>query len=436
MSEWNLEDLLQRGESKELDFKGPMKWDPKNNKGACCDLVKDILAMANTHGGRLVIGVREEPAGIKVIGLTDDEAKTWDSSKVNPFLAKYASSPINTTLVKRDYQGAVCVVIDVPAFPRMPHLCTRDYPGILRTASLYIRTDNNESAEITSVEHHNNLLERALRNRADELLRQVRTVLVGAQIDEGPEDAERFISQIDEAEEWFDSLYAHRVALGTGYLQATSRPSQFSESRISRGELRNAAWAANLSYRDWMGLLVQSYPAGPHAIQEGIEDSIEDLGGDRGRFYGWRLYQSGLLFHRQVIPDDVQLGANTPWGEHQPGENISIERLGAFVAITVDTTNALFTSLGVNDEDVTVNVEVLGAQNRRLRVPANWTLIDSQLQSHVQRIHAKQANPLEEWVAGNVDHALELANDLMSLFNLQTSYRRDKIEEVFKTRRR
>jgi len=41
--------ILHPYESKEIDFKGPMDWNG-NDKKSCCEIVKDILAMANTKG--------------------------------------------------------------------------------------------------------------------------------------------------------------------------------------------------------------------------------------------------------------------------------------------------------------------------------------------------------------------------------------------------
>lgn len=434
MTNWTLKELLQRSESKELDFKRPMKWDPKGDKKGCCGLAKDIIAMANTFSGKLIIGAKETTTGVEIIGLTDEQLNSWDTTKLNQFVAEYVSTPINTTLVKRCSQGAACVVIDIPPFPTLPHICRKPYPDVLRRASLYIRTDNNESAELTTVEDQSLMIERALRNRADELLRQVRTIIIGAQVVHHGDDTENFLAQLSEAEEWFDERYGHRIVEGTGYLQMSCWPSSFNETRFTREELRTAAWAGNNSYEDWHGLLIHSESSSPHAMQKGVEDSME-YAGLPGLFYGWRLYQSGLLFHRQVIIDDVRLGPNSFLGSHLPGELIQLEQIGAFVAISVDTANVVYRSLGISDEDITVRVEIIGAMDRRARVPARWTMIDSGLRSAVSRISAEQRHPLEEWIAGDVDHSLELANELMSLFNMRGSYRRDKVAATIASRR-
>lgn len=78
--------LLLRGhESKDLDYKGPCSWH-ETDKKACCELVKDILAMGNTLGGYIVVGVSEVAHGFSWNGLSSDEAITFDTTRINRFV--------------------------------------------------------------------------------------------------------------------------------------------------------------------------------------------------------------------------------------------------------------------------------------------------------------------------------------------------------------
>ncbi|MBE9569024.1 MAG: ATP-binding protein, partial [Proteobacteria bacterium] len=93
-----LEEILLQGyESKDLDYKGPCQWDEKDKK-ACCEIVKDILAMANTLGGYIVIGVKENDKGFECQGLSVEQAKSFETSRLNRFLQNYADPPINALL--------------------------------------------------------------------------------------------------------------------------------------------------------------------------------------------------------------------------------------------------------------------------------------------------------------------------------------------------
>ncbi|OGQ90308.1 MAG: hypothetical protein A2253_02010, partial [Deltaproteobacteria bacterium RIFOXYA2_FULL_55_11] len=159
----DLKDILLRGyETKDLDYKAPIMWD-ENNKKACCEVVKDILGMANTLGGYIVIGVSESSNGFIWDGITDQQARSFDTSRVNRFLQNYADPPINTTLRKKDHDGKTFVIIGVPRFSDTPHICQKDYPGVLTAPTLYVRTDNNETAPIRSSADFRFILENAIR---------------------------------------------------------------------------------------------------------------------------------------------------------------------------------------------------------------------------------------------------------------------------------
>lgn len=162
--------ILRRGyESKDLDYKGPMSWD-ETGKEACCGLVKDVLGMANTAGGFIIIGVSEGPSGFSWVGLSPEQLGTFETSRVNRFLQNYADPPINTLLRKIEYESQSFVLIEIPVFPDTPHICVKDYPKVLTAPTLYVRTDNNETAPIRSSSDFRIVLERAVRNRSDILL--------------------------------------------------------------------------------------------------------------------------------------------------------------------------------------------------------------------------------------------------------------------------
>ena len=153
--------ILHPYESKELDFKGPMAWNV-NDKKSCCEIVKDILAMANTKGGFIVIGVEETKSGFNPKGLTLEQIASFQSEEINRFVQRYAEPPINTTLSKIK----TFVIISIPQFTSIPHICKTDYPGVLTKPTLYVRTDTNESAPITTTSDFHALIEAAISKKA------------------------------------------------------------------------------------------------------------------------------------------------------------------------------------------------------------------------------------------------------------------------------
>lgn len=106
--------------------------------------------MANTLGGFIVVGVSEPPTGFSWDGLTPFQLNSFDTSRVNRFLQNYADPPINASLRKVEDQGKHFVIIEVPRFTDTPHVCQKDFPGVLNVAAIYVRTDNNETSPLKS----------------------------------------------------------------------------------------------------------------------------------------------------------------------------------------------------------------------------------------------------------------------------------------------
>ena len=75
----NAEELIQRGESKTLEFKSTLRWSLKENrqddKGVTHAVLKTIAAFLNTEGGDLLIGVADDRSivGIERNQLADDD---------------------------------------------------------------------------------------------------------------------------------------------------------------------------------------------------------------------------------------------------------------------------------------------------------------------------------------------------------------------------
>ena len=81
-------------ETREFDYKAPASWD-ESDKKACTALVKDILALANAAGGRIVVGVHETNHGFDFSGLKPAQAGTWETTRLNNFVNIYADPAVN-----------------------------------------------------------------------------------------------------------------------------------------------------------------------------------------------------------------------------------------------------------------------------------------------------------------------------------------------------
>ncbi len=295
--------LLRGNESKDFDYKAASTWDEKDKK-ACCEIVKDILAMANTQGGFIVIGVSEQPSGFSFDGLSESEANSFDTSRLNRFLQDYTDPPINALLRKVTYDGNIFVLIEVPAFPSTPHICQKELPGTLTAPTLYVRTDNNESAPVRSAADFQSVVERAVRNRGDALLSSFRSILRRGTTPPEPSAQEQFLRQQDQAILRFEDVNTLKQEEPLlGYFEATFVPERFDPAKFQLNTLRRAAERAEVTYTGWPFLYFdREQMKRTYVVQDGWETFIQDK--DLGGHYlmdFWRLQQSGFFYYRTIL---------------------------------------------------------------------------------------------------------------------------------------
>jgi hypothetical protein len=297
--------ILQRGhESKDFDYKSASGWNEADKK-ACCELVKDVLAIANTKGGFIAIGVSELSTGFSFDGVTPAQAESFDTTRLNNFLQRYADPPINALLRKIRHDGKLYVMIEIPAFPDTPHICKKEYPGVLTAPTLYVRTDSNESAPIRSAADFKVVVERAVRNRGDALLASFRSILTSGSPAQEPSARERFIAQRGEAVARFDQIRRDDPLLG--YMEASFIPERFDANRFTLDVLHAAAERAHMTYTGWPFLYIHSAePQRTYVIQDGWETFIQttDFGGNPLTDF-WRFQQSAFFIQRTTIRPSV-----------------------------------------------------------------------------------------------------------------------------------
>ncbi|MDD2478654.1 MAG: putative DNA binding domain-containing protein, partial [Victivallaceae bacterium] len=83
-AEYDWKSIIYRGvESDELDYKAALDWS-KLNRGGRAKFARHCLAMANTKGGFVVVGVGEDDAGQPTLftGLTEAQLKSFDPTNV------------------------------------------------------------------------------------------------------------------------------------------------------------------------------------------------------------------------------------------------------------------------------------------------------------------------------------------------------------------
>jgi hypothetical protein len=360
-----LELIRQGNENRNVDYKGAFSWDTATND-LKYEIVKDILAFANTRdGGKILIGVEDKTGAIE--GLSKEQSASFDQTRVNDFVQKY-TSPLHTSRVhRRTVNGHRLVVIDVPEFVEVPILCAKDAhsssnPGrqILKKAALYKRTDKATSEGIADADEMRELLNRGLLRRQDELLRAIRGIIlpretVEVQLDTG------FKAQIASAEQavgHFKIESQNEFLAGLPHWTVEMQPEEYLPERItSASALQQLVQESAISLRGWTFPIAGRVTGAQWMNFDGGSQSLYAAPGNRPE--ALRVYKSGLLLWFSGLGEDFWQGA--------AGQNLI-----SFVSVIYSATEwvlfaqRFYERILAVDERVHIRVRASGFEGRRL----------------------------------------------------------------------
>lgn len=396
MDEW--ERILRQGfESKQLDYKAPCAWD-EGDKKPCCEIVKDILAIANARGGWIVVGVSETSTGFAWDGLTEQQCESFETSRLNRFLQNYADPPINTHVIKYPSEDKNFVIIEIPRFPDTPHICQKDYPGVLAAGALYVRTDNNESAPIKSSADMRAIVEQATRNRADQLLASFRAVLTSTPQPVASSDAlERFDDQVQDARARCEQLIP-QDAQDLGFRETVFHPLTFDRLRFTIADLEQMAEAASVDYRGWVYMF---YTLKRADLIRHLDDALEMTLNEAGRFQFWHLYRSGCLYVNEMFQEDEH-------AESRPKRVLGTLTFAYTCTEAVQCLVNLYAGRLADDETVRLQMRLRGVQNRTLASIFGNSYCPMPWKCNADQIVYEQQRALADWRAAVVPHAFEI----------------------------
>ena len=152
--------LLYPVESKEVDYKSAMKFDEGTDFAA--KLVKHVLAFANSGGGHIIIGYKEQPDRSLTPdpSITDEIVASYEVTRVCQHVEKYLGGQdrIGIKIYKEEFAGSKYPIIIIDRFQEYPFVCTKDYispatrEAILKSGQVYIRTEGARTLVAVTVE--------------------------------------------------------------------------------------------------------------------------------------------------------------------------------------------------------------------------------------------------------------------------------------------
>jgi len=142
LDKYKLERLLKREEGPKLDFKATLNLSTESEKK---ELTKDVIAMANSIGGRgyIIFGVEDKTK--KIIGITPPDYK---EEQVQQIIYNRCDPPIPISLDFIDYEGKTLAVLTVYKSHHKPHQMIQNGAFYIRRGSTTDIARRNELANI------------------------------------------------------------------------------------------------------------------------------------------------------------------------------------------------------------------------------------------------------------------------------------------------
>jgi hypothetical protein len=416
--EFSIDRVLQnRIESKSVDFKEGFEWG--KNKPSM-GVIKDMLAMANSGGGIITIGIAERNGTFVEEGVGAENLASFDTTRVLTLANNYASPSLRVRISTHSLPDASrsLVALQVVPFSSSPHFCARDYDDptnqarkLLRSGALYVRTDAAESVEISSADQFSDLIEQVFRARQGDVLERIRQAITGFSIpstgtaEQNRLDAmtEQLLAAFDNQTSWDDPQNPRWVHL--------MHPSTVSEHRLSLAELERAKDRATRRYR--MGSFIEedhNIP-GYELTNEGIQFRELVDSNSRGRFE-WCLRDDGRVL--AILPS-WEAKRLRYYKRHW----IDVASIAFNVVAGVDFLIAYFEELGITDEVISWQMRLERINDHYLERHGSQTFLDNCL-AISERIAVWERHHFLEWQAERTTICISMVRHFLERFRWPT----------------
>ena len=295
------ENIIYRGiESESLDYKAAQNWSLLSRPGKA-KFVRHCLALANTKGGYVVIGVGEDKTGkpSDYTGVTPAQAKSFDPTIVGDFVNRFADPPIDFDVARPVVDDKQYVVFVVRRFSTLPHVCNKGCIDTLQQGAFYIRSPEASSRVAHRSSEIHGIVQRALRNQRAMLGRMLKGILFDSK-DDGAvgESKKSYAAQQDDsrkAAEELNPLYCDGADVCC--FEVSVNPSTFVLDQFTLSEIRHAVEESVFAYSNGMFFrqksLVNSYLTNV---------SLKSYDENTGQF--WQAFQSGFFHFVEIMKSD------------------------------------------------------------------------------------------------------------------------------------
>ena len=394
--------VVYRGiESEELDFKAAQNW-TKLKRSAKGKFVRHCLALANTKGGYIVVGVGENKAGkpVDYTGLTEEESHSFDPSTVGSFINNYTEPAIDFTIERPIIDGKRYVIFVVRRFSDIPHVCSNNCESELQQGAFYIRTAEAASRVAVRASEVHGLIQRALRNQRQTLGRMLRGILYEHEDVDFKEDENLFKEQRKASRNLLmrkkniSAKESRRICF-----ELSVRPEKFQDRRFTVSEIKRALDEALVFYPD------ANFINGDDLQNSFFTNTAIRMISNR-HAKGWQAFKSGYFHYLSFFHDGVK--------------SLKYQHLIKFFTAAIYFISEYYSVLGFDTEELCIEVRYSNIEGIALggigKIKANSEV--NIYSCKIPIIDVKMNRTAPDLASGVVQHAARIIRDVCERFNL------------------
>lgn len=400
-------EIIYRGvETQELDYKAAQNW-VKLPRAGKAKFVRHALALANTKGGYIVVGVGEDENGnpTRFQGLSEEQLKSFDPSIVGQFINLYADPSIDVDVVRPQVDGKYYAILVIRPFSGLPHVCADHCAQELQQGMFYIRTPDARSRPAHRASELQKLVQRALRNQREVLGRMLRGVLYeGRQYAESDAEQE-FLREYQQSEreccQWVGPKNLNQFCT----LEVKAYPAVYNPDGRMLSDILSALHRIALPIPSEFPFLSAAHDDELFFTNHSLLGRSKDE--PLKRFDFLQLYQSGLCHYTFNLTDGSENRA------------LSYFVLARHIAGVLRLLGEYYSELGLDDELLTFSVSLKSTMGCRLIETGEPD--EDHFKCHIPDIEVKKRRTVADLCSDTLPPAEKVIKEVCERFNYEAS---------------